>query len=806
MFKNYFKIAVRNLWRNKGFSAINILGLSIGIATCVLILLLMQHELSYDRFHEKANQIVRVVFKVNMQGDNLSESHVMPPVAQTLRLDYPEVLEATRLRNEGFPKIKYQDKIFTEDAFGFVDSNFFQVFTFPFINGNKESALLEPNSIVITNQLAKKYFGAENPIGKLIIHTNRNVTYKITGIIEDIPYTSHIQFQMFASMSGLEDSKSNSWMTSEYYTYLVLSPNFNHKVLEAKLPIVMEKYLSPQMSKGMGMTVEEFRKKGNTIGLFLQPLTEIHLHSSFSNDLSPAGDIRYVYIYGAIALFMLTIACINFMNLSTASASKRAKEVGIRKVLGSLKFQLAKQFIIESLLVSVISIAIAIFITYASLPFFNKLAGKNLTLNFINNPWAIPMLFIIFLLTGFLAGSYPAFYLSSFNPINVLKGRLQTAKRSITLRSSLVIFQFTISIILIISSLIVFNQLTYIQNKKLGFNKDMVLVLPQTNTLGNKESVFSQELLKDTRILNVSASGYLPAGPSNNNNFFIYPEDKNTQIIKSIRYDVDENYIPTLGIDIKNGRNFLKNHFSDSLGIILNETATKALGIEKDPIGRRVTNTNNHGEKSVFNVIGVVKDFHFKSMHELISPLAMVLGNNSGNIIVKTNTNDIPNLLETIKKKWNELNAETPFTFSFMDDRLNSTYQTEQKTGFILALFAGITIFVACMGLFGLAMFIAEQRNKEIGVRKVLGASVFQIVSLLSLDFLKLVFIAGFIAFPISNWLMNKWLADFAYRVNIGWIVFLIAGVGAITIALGTISYHSIKAALANPVKSFRRE
>ncbi|MCW3087625.1 MAG: FtsX-like permease family protein [Sediminibacterium sp.] len=806
VFRNYIKIAIRNLWRNKGFSAINILGLAIGIATCLIIMLFVQNELGYDRFNKKADRMVRVVFKVTMKGDNLSEPHVMPPVARVLKTDYPEVQEATRLRNYGSPRMVYGDKSFNEDAFAFVDSNFFQVFTLPLVKGDAAVALAEPNSIVITRELARKYFGIEDPMGKLLVFKESNTAYKVTGMIDKVPVNAHFHFEMFASMASLPESREASWMRSEFFTYLVLPEGYDYQKLQAKLPQVIDKYLSPQMSRDMGMSVEEFRKKGNTMGLFLQPLTAIHLHSEFANDLSAPGDVRYVYIFGAIALFMLAIACINFMNLSTAGASKRAREVGIRKVLGSMKQQLVWQFLLESILLTAVALLLAIFLVDLALPLFNKLSGKDLVLPLTTDPWLLPSLLLFGILTGILAGGYPAFFLSAFKPVFVLKGKFSAGRNSIGLRSGLVVFQFFVSITLIIGTIVVYDQLSYIQHKKLGYDKAQVLVLPQAGILGSSKEVFRQRLLNDPRILNVSTSGYLPAGPSGNNNFFIYAEGNPTQLIKSLRYDVDYHYIPTLGMQMAAGRNFAPIYATDSAGIILNETAAKELGWEKDAVGHSVGYAYKNQAQSLYRVVGVVKDFHFRSMHEKISPLVMVLGDHSGNVIVKARAGDLPGLLTSLKKEWTALTAEVPFTYSFMDDRLNDTYRAEQRTGWILGIFAGLTIFVACLGLFGLAMFTAEQRNKEIGVRKVLGASVLQIVSLLSKDFLRLVLIAAAVAFPLAGWVMSKWLQDFAYRISIGWWVFALAGTVTVVIALLTVSYQAIRAAMANPVESLRTE
>ncbi|MDQ2721598.1 MAG: ABC transporter permease, partial [Bacteroidota bacterium] len=480
MLKNYFKIAFRNLWRNKAFSFINIFGLAIGIATCLVIMLFVQNELSYDRFNKKADQMVRVVFRGKIEGQQMKESNVMPPVAQTLKANYPEVLEATRLVNGSSPIITYGDKSFKEDAFAFVDSNFFQVFTLPLIKGSAATALMQPNTIVITKEIANKYFGNGDPLGKVLNIKGQNSTFKVTGVIDKVPVNSHFHFDFFASMETWPDAKSSSFMTSGYNTYLVLPKDYNYKKLQAKLPGIFDKYVGPQLQQGMGMSLAEFRKKGNDIGLYLQPLTDIHLHSDFTNDLSPEGDIRYVYIFSVIALFMLLIACINFMNLSTAGASKRAREVGIRKVLGSLKMELVRQFLFESVMLTAFASLLAIIFVYLALPFFNNFSGEALSLNFISNPWMLPGLVLFILLTGSLAGSYPAFFLSSFKPVSVLKGKFSSGKKSIGLRSGLVIFQFFISILLIVGTTVVYRQLAFIQNTKLGYDKNQVLILPET--------------------------------------------------------------------------------------------------------------------------------------------------------------------------------------------------------------------------------------------------------------------------------------------------------------------------------------
>ena len=809
MFNNYFKIGVRNLWRHKSFAAINILGLALGIATCLLIMLYVQNELSYDRFNDKANQIVRVTFHGKMNGGEIKEATVMPPVAQTFKKDFPEVLDAVRLRSYGTPRVSYGDKIFREDPIAFVDPNFFQVFTLPFIKGDAITALQQPNAVVVSGSVAKKYFGNSNPIGKvLLFKDNNNTSLTVTGVYKDIPANTHFErFGMLASMATLPEAKENTWMASNFYTYLVLPQGYDYKKLQAKLPQEVDKYIGPQLQQAMGVTISQFRQSGNDISFQLQPLTSIHLHSDLTGDMQPSGDIQYVYIFSAVAVFMLLIACINFMNLSTAGASKRAKEVGVRKVMGSVKSQLVRQFMVESLLLTTVALVFAILLMQAALPYFNQLTHLNLSLQLTSNPYILPALILFGLITGFLAGSYPAFFLAAFNPITVLKGKFTSGKKSIGLRSALVVFQFFISISLIIGTIIVYQQLSYIQHKKLGYNKDQVIVVQESYWLGNNEEAFKQQLLQDPRVKNVSSSGYLPAGPSYGNNFLVYADNHSSQLINTLNYQVDYNYIPALGMQVVAGRDFSKSFGADSTAIIVNETAARAFGWNRnDAMQHTLSRSNNDGKITTYHVIGIVKDFHFKSLHELITPLVMTLGTDNSNIIVKAKTADIAGLLSSMKKDWNALTTQAPFAYSFLDDRFNNMYQSEQNIGLLLGIFAGLTIFVACLGLFALVTFSAEQRTKEIGIRKVLGAQVSGIATLLSREFIKLIGIAFIIASPVVWWVMNKWLQEFAYRIQISWWVFAMAAIAIIIIALFTVSFRAVKAALANPVKSLRTE
>ncbi|MDP4284479.1 MAG: ABC transporter permease [Bacteroidota bacterium] len=803
MFKNYLKTAWRNIRKNKLFSFINILGLSIGIATCFIIMLYVQDELSYDKFNKNAGNIARVIFQANISGGKINESVSMAPVAATMKRDFPQVQDATRILDDGTPQVVYRDKEFKDDRFAYVDPNFFNIFTLPMIKGDAKTALAQPNTVVITQTTAKKYFGNDNAMGKTIQLTNVTHPYKVTGVIKDVPANSHFHFGIFASMIGRPDANSDSWMGGGFHTYLLLRPGTDLKTIEAGLPAMVKKYMGPQIEKAMGLTLEQFITKGNSLGFALQPLTAIHLYSDTSNEFEAGGNATYVYIFACVALFMLVVACINFINLSTAGSSKRAKEVGIRKVAGSGRFQLIRQFLSESVLITLFALLIAFVMVKLALPTFNAISGKHLSFD------VKPILSFVGmgLIVGIIAGIYPAFYLSAFKPIVVLKGRLTTSHNSFGLRSGLVVFQFFISVALIIGTIVVYKQMKFMQNKDLGFNKDQLITIPDSYALGNNEKAFEHQMLQDPRIVNATMSYYKPVGPTNYNNALAYPQGNDHLIVDGVDFHIDEQYIPTMGMKIISGRNFSRDFATDSTAIILNQTAASAFGWnDESAIGKTVIRQNSdRGNNIPFHVIGVVKNFNFKSLHQAISPLYMSLASEGG-LIFRIKTTDVSGLLATMKKDWDSYNTGEAFSYSFLDDLFNKTYAAEQKTGSILNIFSVLTIFVACLGLFGLVTYTSEQRTKEIGIRKVLGASVSQVAQMLSKEFLKLVLIASIIAFPIAWWGMNKWLESFAYRINISWWIFAVAGFTALLIALLTISFQAIKAAIANPVDSLRSE
>jgi putative ABC transport system permease protein len=805
MFKSYLRSAWRNLIKQRSYSLINIAGLSIGITVCFIIVMYVQEELGYDRFNEHAGRIYRVAFRANINGGKINEANVMPPVAAAMKRDFPEVEDATRLVARGIAAISYQDKKFKEDRFALIDPNFFNVFTLKFIKGDATSALSQPNYVVISQKTASRIFGNEEAVGKLININNSPEPYQVMGVVENLPENSHYKFDVFGSTASLPDSRSDSWLRSDFFTYLLLRQGADAEKLEQKFPAMIEKYMGPQIIQQMGMSLSQFRTKGNELGFTLQPLTAIHLHSHSNFELEPSGNIMYIYVFTAVGIFMLFIACINFINLSTANASKRAKEIGIRKVVGSERKQLVIQFLFESAVLVGITLLVALVLIQLFLPVFNQFYDKNFELAF--DMKVISALLGLGLVVTIGSGLYPALYISSFRPIAVLKGKFNESQKSFSVRSVLVVLQFVISVTLIICTLTVQQQMQYVQQKQLGYDKEAVLVVSNSYVLGQNERVFRDVMTKDSRVLRSTISSYKPAGPSGNNNALAYPEGNENQLMKTIEYHVDEAYVPTLGMQIVAGRNFSAAHPTDSMGLLINETAARSFGWQpNDAVGKMIVRQNSHrGTNVPFRVVGVVKDFNFKSLHEPITPLLMTLHPESG-LIFKVNTADIQGLIADMKKQWASFSPEEALDFEFLDDLYNRTYAAEQKTGNILNVFTLVTILVACLGLFGLATYIAEQRTKEIGVRKVLGASVLQITGMLSAHLLRLVFIAGVIAFPVSYFVMTRWLENFAYRISFQWEVLAIAMIGALLVALITVSFQTVRAAQANPVKTLRSE
>lgn len=807
MLRNYFKVALRNLWKNKTFSSINIMGLAIGTGTCLLIILYVLDEWSFDKFNEKSDRIYRADVDIKFGGAEQKFAVNSAPLAFYMSSEYPQVETAVRFRNYGPSVVKKGDQNIKENKIVFTDSTLFDVFTLPMIAGEPKKALTTPNSVVITESIAKKYFESTEVIGKQLLFDNKNL-YQITGVIKDVPENSHFRFDFFISLASDPLSREDVWLSFNFNTYLLLKPGVKPETVQAKLDEVLKHRMWPQAENVMHITPEVFKKSGNYLYLNLTLLTDIHLKSDKIAELSANGSIQNVYIFSAIAIFILLVACVNFMNLSTARSANRAKEVGVRKVLGTQRSNLIKQFLTESILMSLIAFIISLLICVLMLPFFNQLTGKQFSLSPFEHPWLLPVLFAFAFITGIIAGSYPAFYLSSFKPIEVLKGKLSAGFKSSYLRSGLVVFQFFISIFLIISTIVIYRQLNYIQNKKLGFNKEQVLTIKDTYVLNKKVETFKDEVLRLPSVISATITGYLPTPSSRSDNpFFPEGEIDNKKAVAMQNWDVDFDYIPTMGMELLKGRNFSKELLTDSNSVIINETAARLFGYQ-DPVGKKISKLIdvNGIEAEPYTIIGVVKNFHFTSLRENIGALCLIPHPSNDAVSFRMQTDNLATTVKSIEAIWKKIAPGESFTYSFLNDDFNAMYAFEQKVGKIFIVFALLAIFIACLGLLGLATYAAEQRTKEIGIRKVLGAGMANIAGMLSADFIKLVVIAAFITFPVAWWAMNKWLQDFVYRIDINWWIFAISGGVAVGIALFTVSFQSVKAALANPIKSLRTE
>ena len=753
MLKNYLTIAWRTLTKNKIYSILNIAGLAIGLASFLLIALYIMDELSFDRFNEKAARIYRINSDIKLGGGELHMPVTSDMMGQLMMKDVPSIENYTRIYNSnGSKMIKKANAFVIEEHVAHVDSTFFDVFTLPALAGNTRTALNEPNTVVITESTAKKYFGNTDVLGKMIqTNEDSNSLYKVTAVIKDMPENSHFHFDFLFSMKNA----GYQWgqLTSHnFHTYLLLKKGTDPAPFKKYFEVYIDKYVLPSVKQFIKISsMAEFRQAGNRLDYSLIPLTQIHLHSDRSFELSPSGNIQYVYIFGAVALFILVIACINFMNLTTARSAGRAKEVGIRKVLGTERRFLIFQFLIESVLMVIFSLLLAVLIAYLVLPLFNNVANKSLTIGSLFSPYILPILLALPLLVGLLAGSYPAFFLSSFKPIEVLKGKLKIGNRSVSLRSVLVVFQFATSIVLIVGTLVIYKQLHYIQTRDLGYSKDQVLTVNNTYTMGAQDIAFKNSVLQMTGVLSGTLSSFLPVSNSSrsDNTFFMDPTADINRSIDMQSWRVDYDYFKTLGMQIIKGRGFSKDYGGDSTAVVINESTAQFLHYP-DPIGKKIYGGGGPGQLYTFTIIGVVKNFNFESLKQGIGPLSFFLGKNAGAASFKVSTAHVEALLAKIEALWKQMSPGMPFTYSFLDESFNQMYKSEQRAGKIALIFSSLAILIACMGLFGLVTFIAEQRTREIGIRKVLGASVQGIVALLSKDFLKLVAIAFVIAAPLS--------------------------------------------------------
>lgn len=809
MIKNYIKTAYRSLMKNKGFTAINVLGLALGLATCLLIVFFVVDELSFDRYNLKADRIFRINNDIKFGGNENSYATTPPPLAAALKNDFPQVEQTARLRYAGGFKVKKDGQNIQENKVVYADSTIFSVFTLPMISGDAATALKDSHTVVITERAAKKYFNTAHALGRVLTF-NDTVPYKVTGVIKNIPTQSHFNFDFLIAMTDRSESRLTTWLgNNNFNTYVLLKHGADYKKFEAAIPAFLSKHAGAELQSILHLSFTEFERGGSYFRFNFTPLTAIHLQSNRIAELAANGNLQYVYIFSAVAALILLIACVNFMNLSTARSTNRAREVGVRKVLGSPRGALVLQFLTESVIVTLTAAIIAVLISLFLLPVFNRLSGKELSITASMLPYGLPALCLIVVLIGCIAGSYPAFFLSAFQPINVLKGKFSTGFKGGKLRSFLVVFQFAISIFLIIGTLVIYNQLKYIQETDLGYNRDHVLVLQHLESLGSKTASFKKEITQIAGVQSATLTAALPTEDyGNSRSLFKSPVPDQQNALLTQVWPVDEDYIPTLGIKMASGRNFSKQLLTDSGAIIINATAARMLGFA-DPINQKLYMPMDNLLKRLkpLRIIGVMKDFNFTSLRNNISPMVIYMDNDKGAMAVSFNTTDIPALLSQIKNKWASFAPSQQFNYSFMDKDFEAVYRSEQRLGQIFIVFTALAIIIACLGLFGLAAYATEQRVKEIGIRKVLGASISAIVSILSVDFIKLVCIAIVIASPLAWLAMQKWfLQGFAYRQDISPWVIALAGTGAILICFITVSFQALKAALANPVKSLRSE
>ncbi|WP_289028521.1 ABC transporter permease [uncultured Algoriphagus sp.] len=817
MLQSYFKIALRNLRKQGFYSFINIFGLSVGVAVCMVIALFVINESSYDKHFKDGDRIYRISNKTVFGGRSSHNLYTPAALVRALPEEIPEVEAAVHFREQGPYLVKRPNdsENLLERRVIWASKDFFKVFDLEMVSGTQEGILDEPATVAISESMAEKYFPNQEAVGESLILDNE-LEFRITGVYKDLPEASHFHFEFLLSAEGLQEAQGEIWFSNNFQTYFKAYEGSSPEAIEEKFFPMLKKYMEPQLALffGEGTSFDDLIAQGSSLEYILQPLHDIHLKSDLEGEFEANFSEQYVYIFVAIGLFILLIACINFMNLSTAKSASRAKEVGIRKVMGSFRIHLIRQFLMESILLSSIAFLIAIPLATLMLPFFNDLAERSLVMP-VESASFYAAIVLGALVTGLIAGSYPAFFLSAFKPVSILKGKIRMGMKSGTIRSTLVVFQFAISVILIIATITVNNQLSFIQNREIGFEKDQLITVFNTYALDDRLVGFKDRILADNSIEMATISGYLPVAGSYRSDSPWLVEGRDLADMESTvsiqNWRVDENYIPTLGMELVSGRNFSLDFPSDSSAVILNETAVKKFNFEGDPIGQKVySQIMGDGNQEIYQirtVVGVVKDFNFQSMKESVSPV-MLLYNEvpGGPVSFKFRAENTQNVIQLIEESWKDMAPGQPLTYEFMDEQFSKMYHAETRLGKVFGVFAGFAIFIACLGLFALTAFTAEQRTKEIGIRKVLGATSSGIVVLLSKEFSKLVLIAFVLASPLAWWSMTKWLEDYEYKVNLGPSIFLLAGLFVAFIAFVTISLQAFKAASSNPVKSLKSE
>lgn len=812
MWLNYIKVAFRSLIKQKLYSFINVVGLAIGVTTCVLILMYVRFETSYDTFHPKAANIHRLNIEGKLGDNDFSMALSSPIAGPTMLEEYPEVVNYTRIRNTGFPVLRYEDKVFSEEHFWNADSSIFEVFKIPMTIGDPQTALTQPQSVVITERMANKYFGDEDPIGK-VLNSDNVIDYTVTGVVKELPSNSHWHFDFLSSMSTYGDSRNTIWVSNNYHTYLELAPGADASALETKFEDLVRKYVGPQVEQFLGISFDQLLERGDAYRIFMTPLLDIHLYSHLDQEVGINGDGDTVRIFAFIAIFILLLACINYMNLSTARSMSRAREIGIRKTLGSKRSQLIAQFLAESVFVTFISFSVALILVYLALPWFSSLIDTKLSIKASD----IPLIYLWVIPVGLLAGSYPAFLLSSFNPAKVIKGNKSIGKGGSWLRNGLVVFQFSVSIILLIGTMIIRDQLNYLQTKDLGLNPEHLLVVKKTDDIGRSMQGFKAALRDNSGTILVSNSTAIPGNPDGiGGNVYTMVTDDGEKTVLLGDFWTDHDYADVYELDMAEGRYFSREWGTDTTAVILNQAAVRAFGIE-DPLGKDLLSYFGPPGSDPFplQIIGVVEDYHFENPQRIIRPSAMFLLSDGTSrrrpnwgkfVTIKYDPNQLNTSLAHIDDTWKQFAGDQALEYDHFDEYYSILFKTERQAASIVMLFAALAIFIASLGLLGLASFTAQKRTKEIGVRKVLGASITNILVLLSKDTLKLMLVSVFIAVPVAYLAMQRWLENFAYRIEISILLFIGATSLAIAIALFTVVIQSYQAAVVNPIRSLRYE
>lgn len=801
MLSNYFKTGFRNLLKYKFFSLINILGLVTGVTAAVFIYIYIIDELGYDRFHEHIDRMYRVGLHARVGGQEVNVFATCPPLARAMADEIPEVAQSCRLWEWSEVVMRYEDKAFTESDIFLVDSNFFRFFSFELLEGDPVTVLREPRSIVMTSSMAEKYFGNAQAVGNLITVGNDNETFVVTGVVRNPPNNSHIKFNFLYSISSNDFPKSDQWLSNSMQTYFIVHPGSRIEAVQQKLDEMVVKYVGPALSQFMGISVEEFIAQEGAYGYLIDPVKDVHLKGRLQAELEPPGDIRYVYIFAAIGFFIMLIAAINYMNLATARSAGRAKEVGLRKTFGSYRSQLIGQFLVESLLYTIIATILSILLVYILLPQFNFVSGKAIDFESLQRPEIFLGVLAIAVLIGLFSGLYPAFYLTRFQVSTILKGQVAQGMRGGLVRSALVVFQFGISIFLIIGTLVVYRQLQYTQTRNLGFNRENVLIVSNTRRLQNNREAFQNRLKSESEIIAASYSNSVIPGT---NNTTVFRRDGSEEDHIIAQYFADYDQVEVLGYELAEGRNFSRDFPSDSMAILVNEACVKEVGWDR-PIGEYLLGFDGN-EPRRLQVIGVLRDFNFESLRENIRPLVIQFGNFGNQMTIRFTGTNPAETVGKLERIWDELAPGEPFEYAFLDQRFDELYRTEQRLGRLFTIFTSIAIFIACLGLFGLAAFTAEQRTREIGIRKAMGASTFTIIRLLSAEFARFVLIAFLLAI-VPAWLfISNWLSGFVYRTEYGPGIFLLGGLAALLISQLTVSYQSVRAAMTNPSEALRYE